>query len=80
MMSDVVACVGIPVAVYRLFPHVTRGMNDKLFDLKKDLLWLPHQGGHRLFLDKIRRARQEQWLFLRMIKVVLFIVLSDSMM
>jgi hypothetical protein len=34
-MSDVVFCVANAVAVYRLFAHMARGMNEEAFDLPK---------------------------------------------
>jgi hypothetical protein len=42
--SDVVACVGIAVAVYRLSARVTRGMDEEVFDLHEDSLFLSRRG------------------------------------
>jgi hypothetical protein len=52
--SDVVACVGIAVAVYRLFAHVTRGMDEEVFDLHKDLLFLPRRADWHRMLESLK--------------------------
>jgi hypothetical protein len=55
--SDVVACVGIAVAVYRLFAHVTRNMDEEVFDLHKDLLFLLQHGEWHRILESRGHCR-----------------------